>query len=55
MLNTAKLQDLINIERLTYKKNHSKSEAAYHDAKNLFGNVPMTWMNKWSGGFPLYL
>lgn len=55
MLNTAKLQDLINVERAMYKKNHSKSEAAYYAAKNLFGNVPMTWMNKWSGGFPLYL
>jgi glutamate-1-semialdehyde 2,1-aminomutase len=35
--------------------NHPKSEAAYKQAKNLFGRVPMTWMNKWAGGFPLYL
>jgi len=26
----------------------------YERATNLFGSVPMTWMNKWSGGFPLY-
>ncbi len=24
-------------------------------ATNLFGGVPMTWMNMWSGGFPLHL
>ena len=29
--------------------------AHYSDARNLFGRVPMTWMNKWPGGFPLYL
>ena len=25
------------------------------EGTNLFGRVPMTWMNKWTGGFPLYL
>ena len=27
----------------------------YDAAEHLFGRVPMTWMTKWSGGFPLYL
>ena len=32
---------------------HPRS-AALHDAgENLFARVPMTWMNKWAGGFPL--
>ncbi|MEY4222748.1 MAG: hypothetical protein RL334_1390, partial [Chloroflexota bacterium] len=34
---------------------HPRSAAHYSDARNLFGRVPMTWMNKWPGGFPLYL
>jgi glutamate-1-semialdehyde 2,1-aminomutase len=55
MLNTAKLQALITHERATYNKNHPKSLEAYNQAVNLFGKVPMTWMNKWAGGFPIYL
>jgi len=31
-----------------------KSKAAYEAANNLFGRVPMTWMNKKAGGFPIY-
>jgi glutamate-1-semialdehyde 2,1-aminomutase len=50
-----RLADLIARERALYLELHPKSQAAYKDADNLFGRVPMTWMNKWSGGFPLYL
>ena len=32
-----------------------KSRAAYANAEHLFGRVPMTWMNKKSGAFPIYL
>jgi len=38
-----------------YVQQHPRSAAHYSDARNLFGRVPMTWMNKWPGGFPLYL
>lgn len=51
----AKLQELLTRERNTYRTTHPKSAAAFAASHNLFGNVPMTWMNKWSGGFPLYL
>ena len=51
----AKLQELLIRERSTYRSTHPKSAAAFAASHNLFGNVPMTWMNKWSGGFPLYL
>jgi len=51
----AKLQELLIRERNTYRSTHPKSAAAFAASHNLFGNVPMTWMNKWSGGFPLYL
>ena len=47
---------LIDRERATYAENHPKSRAAFEAAQqSLFGGVPMTWMTKWSGGFPLYL
>lgn len=38
-----------------YRARNPKSLAAYASARNLFGQVPMTWMNKNSGGFPLYV
>jgi glutamate-1-semialdehyde 2,1-aminomutase len=50
-----KLNQLLERERATYLATHPKSYAAYQNSHNLFGKVPMTWMNKWSGGFPLYL
>jgi glutamate-1-semialdehyde 2,1-aminomutase len=31
-----------------------RSQAAYQRAEHLFGRVPMTWMNKSAGAFPLY-
>ena len=49
------LASLIARERSLYIELHPKSQAAFKAADNLFGRVPMTWMNKWSGGFPLYL
>jgi glutamate-1-semialdehyde 2,1-aminomutase len=54
-IKAAKLQELLTRERNTYRTTHPKSAAAFAASHNLFGNVPMTWMNKWSGGFPLYL
>ena len=38
-----------------YSQSHPRSQALFAQGSNLFGGVPMTWMNKWSGGFPLYL
>src|SRR3954465_6801657 len=51
-----RLRNLIDRERGTFAANNPKSAAAFDAAAaNLFGGVPMTWMTKWSGGFPLYL
>jgi glutamate-1-semialdehyde 2,1-aminomutase len=55
MLNRSKLTSLIEKERELYVSTHQKSLAAFKKADNLFGRVPMTWMSKWSGGFPIYL
>lgn len=49
------LAKLLERERETYLERNPKSKELYDQADNLFGRVPMTWMNKWSGGFPLYL
>ncbi len=54
-IDPSRLADLIARERALYIEKHPKSHAAFKAADNLFGRVPMTWMNKWSGGFPLYL
>jgi glutamate-1-semialdehyde 2,1-aminomutase len=50
-----RLAALLERERSAYVESHPRSAAAYAEAGHLFGRVPMTWMNMWSGGFPLYL
>src|ERR1700674_1404085 len=55
MIDRARLSELIERERVTYKQRNPRSLAAFHSARHLFGRVPMTWMNKSAGGFPLYL
>ena len=42
-------------ERRGYRERTPGSRALFSAADHLFGRVPMTWMNKWSGGYPLYL
>ena len=41
-------------EQKLFLSRNPKSKAAYEAADNLFGRVPMTWMNKKAGGFPIY-
>jgi glutamate-1-semialdehyde 2,1-aminomutase len=54
-LDRARLASLIEAERATYAREHPRSAELYAAADHLFGHVPMTWMNMWTGGFPLYL
>ena len=54
-IDRARLADLLAAEQATYAENHPRSRELFAEGTNLFGKVPMTWMNKWSGGFPLYL
>lgn len=42
-------------ERGTHIERNPRSREMFTSADHLFGRVPMTWMNKWAGGFPLYL
>jgi glutamate-1-semialdehyde 2,1-aminomutase len=55
MIDRGRLTKLIDRERQTYRERNPRSMAAYQFAQHLFGRVPMTWMNKSAGGFPLYL
>ncbi len=54
-LDRARLSALLDREQAAYTEQHPGSRAHFEEATNLFGRVPMTWMNMWSGGFPLYL
>jgi glutamate-1-semialdehyde 2,1-aminomutase len=51
----ARLAELLERERATYIETHPASNAAFNGAEHLFGRVPMPWMNKRVGAFPLYL
>ena len=55
MIDRSRLATLMSREQETYRTRNPRSLAAYQSAANLFGRVPMTWMNKSAGGFPLYL
>ncbi len=51
-----RLAGLIARERRQYAARHPSSRRAFEQAgEHLLGGVPMTWMRKWPGGFPLYL
>ena len=54
MIDRGHLSRLLERERAAYKERNPRSFAAYTGARHLFGRVPMTWMNKAAGGFPLY-
>src|SRR4029077_16812582 len=55
MIDRNRLASLLERERASYRAGNPRSFAAYKSARHLFGKVPMTWMNKSAGGFPLYL
>jgi glutamate-1-semialdehyde 2,1-aminomutase len=55
-IDRARLTDLLTRERATHRERNPRSATAYAAGhRHLFGGVPMTWMNKTCGGFPLYL
>lgn len=50
------LPELLNRERQMFIDNHPRSGELFEKAKvNLLGGVPMNWMEKWAGDFPLYV
>ena len=51
--NRQHLGELVARESERYLHLHPRSAALHEAGRNLFAKVPMTWMNKWAGGFPL--
>ena len=54
-IDRSRLQHLLERERTEYARLHPRSAEAFARAEHLFGRVPMTWMLKLAGAFPLYL
>ncbi len=52
-VNRDRLAELVAKERRDYHEGHPRSRELHQNADHLFARVPMTWMNKWPGGFPL--
>ena len=55
MIDRQRLATLNDREQREFARLHPTSAAAYARADHLFGRVPMTWMNKKAGGFPIYV
>jgi glutamate-1-semialdehyde 2,1-aminomutase len=56
VIDRGRLNALLERERAAFVERHPRSRDAYRQAGgSLLGNVPMTWMNKAAGGFPVYL
>ena len=55
MIDRDRLGAVLRRERAAFADRNPRSAEEYAKAKNLFGRVPMTWMNKNAAGFPLYL
>jgi glutamate-1-semialdehyde 2,1-aminomutase len=55
-LNRTKLTELLKQEEALFHKNHLKSFELYQRArKSLHGGVPMLWMIRWAGSFPVFV
>ncbi|RJP51115.1 MAG: aspartate aminotransferase family protein [Anaerolineaceae bacterium] len=55
-LNRSHLESLLKQEEALFHKNHPKSYGLYQQArKSLHGGVPMLWMVRWAGSFPVFV
>lgn len=56
ILNRSKLESLLQQEEALFHKTHPKSYELYQRArKSLHGGVPMLWMVRWAGSFPVFV
>ncbi|CAN5301839.1 aspartate aminotransferase family protein [soil metagenome] len=55
MIERDRLAVLYAREQASFERDHPASARAYAEANHLFGQVPMTWMNKKAGAYPIYL
>jgi glutamate-1-semialdehyde 2,1-aminomutase len=55
-INRNKLNELRRREEQQFVAEHPRSAELYAQAKNsLLGGVPMNWMKKWAGAFPIFV
>ena len=55
-LDRNKLNQLLNAEEQLFYKNHPKSYELYQRARrSLHGGIPMLWMIRWAGSFPIFV
>ena len=55
-IDRTELARLLDAERAAFADARPRSRAAAQEAAaHLIGGVPMTWMAKWAGGFPIFL
>lgn len=54
MIDRDRIPEAYQRELDSFARRNPRSQGAYNGATHLFGKVPMTWMNKKAGGFPLY-
>ena len=55
-LDRSKLASLLKEEEQLFHKNHPRSYELYQRArKSLHGGVPMLWMVRWAGSFPVFV
>ncbi|TBR20459.1 aspartate aminotransferase family protein [bacterium] len=51
-----RIASLMERETATFRRTHPKSAALFRRAqKSLLGGVPMNWMTKWPGGYPIFV
>lgn len=56
MINRQTLKRLTEVEQLRFLTNHPKSGELFQAGlANMPGGVPMSWMAKWSGAYPIFI
>ncbi|PSR30284.1 MAG: aspartate aminotransferase family protein [Sulfobacillus benefaciens] len=56
MIDRMLLQERLKIEEARFVEDHPKSRELFHEAQaSLLDGVPMNWMVKWPGGFPVFV
>ncbi|MHC1783883.1 MAG: aspartate aminotransferase family protein [Anaerolineaceae bacterium] len=56
VIDRTRLQNVLQKEISTFEKDHPKCHALYERARGcLLDGVPMNWMVRWAGGFPLFV
>ena len=55
-IDRTRLQALMERERESFVRTHPKSREMFqHASGSLYGGVPMNWMSKWPGPFPVFV